>query len=50
MKLSEEDVSKVLVIDLPKQSEYSSVIYAAQETGRLMFEDFTKSQEANSQA
>jgi len=49
-KLSEENISKVMVKDLPKQSEYDYILYAAQDVGKLMGTDFAKSQEANSKA
>ena len=50
MKLSEEDISKVMVNDLPKQPEYDYILYSAQETGRLINTDFAKSNEANARA
>lgn len=50
MKLSEEDNSKVMFRDMPEQSEYSYIIYAAQETGKLTFTDFAKCNEANKKA
>jgi len=36
MRLSEEDISKVRVKDLPEQSEYSHIIHAAQDTGKAI--------------
>lgn len=50
MKLSEEDISKVMVRDLPEQAEYSNIIHSAQEAGKLMSTDFDKCQEANRKA
>lgn len=50
MKLLEEDIRKVMVSDLPEQSEYSSIIYAAQDTIKFGTADFEKAQEANNEA
>ena len=52
MKLSEEDISKVMVRDLPEQSEYSHIIYAAQDTGRALEarKEYTTIEEPNSKA
>lgn len=50
MQLSEEDTSKVMINDLPEQSEYSYIIYAAQDTAKFVATDFDKSQEANRKA
>jgi hypothetical protein len=36
MKLSEEDTSQVYMKDMPEQSEYSQIIYDAQEVGKLI--------------
>lgn len=50
MNLSEEDTSKVMVNDLPEQSEYAYILYAAQETGKLINTNFDKCQEENAKA
>ncbi len=52
MKLSDEDISKVMCSDLPEQCEYSQIIYDAQETGKLINTPnaFDKCQEANRKA
>ena len=50
MKLSEEDISKVMVNDMPEQGEYSHILYAAQDTAKLVDTNFDKSQEANRKA
>ncbi|GAI50972.1 unnamed protein product [marine sediment metagenome] len=50
MKLSEEDISRVLVNDLPEQDEYDFIIFAAQDVGKLINTDFAKSREANQKA
>lgn len=52
MKLSEEDTSKVMANDLPEQSEYSQVLYDAQEVGKLANShiDFERCQEYNRKA
>lgn len=50
MKIQEEDISKIMVNDLPQQSEYSHVIYAAYDAGRLVSSDFKKSLEASDRA
>jgi len=52
MKLSDEDTSKVMCQDLPEQSEYSQIIYDAQEAGKLINTpaSFEKCQEYNSKA
>ena len=50
MKVADEDTSKVYVRDLPEQEEYSDIIYAAQEAGRLVQTNFQGCQEANNRA
>lgn len=50
VKLSEEDTSKVYMIDMPEQSEYQEIIYDAQEAGKQLDKSFEKSNEANRKA
>lgn len=50
MKLSDEDISKVMMRDLPEQSEYSHIIYEAQEAGKLLSSDYHKFDEHNTKA
>lgn len=50
MKLSEEDTNRVLVADLPEQSEYSQIIYDAQDAGKLISSDFEGSQKCSQKA
>ncbi len=49
LRLTEENTSKVMMNDMPEQSEYSQVIYDAQETGKQI-NNFEKCQEANHKA
>ena len=50
MKLSEEDISKVYVKDLPERGEYSEIIYSAQEAGKWLSSNYHKFDEHNAKA
>ncbi len=50
MELAKEDISKILVSDIPTVGEYSSIIYEAQDTGKLLDTDFRESQQHNNKS
>lgn len=50
MKLSEEDISKVMVDDMPEHAEYSQILYDSQDAAKSINSDFAKSQEASRRA
>jgi len=50
MKLTDEDVSKVLVSDLPEQSEYRQILHDSHDAGRLVNTDFEKCQELSTKS
>jgi len=47
MDLSQEDLSEVMTSHLPRQSEYASIIYKAQDAGRLLGSDPVKATAEN---
>ena len=42
MKLVEENISKILVKDMPEFSEYSQIIYDCRASGKLLDKDYAK--------